>query len=118
MMRQLGGSFGIAMMNTFLANRNANHRSDIVSHITTDNPLAVQRLAGYTNYFVHTGTPAVDAHYKALKLMDNIVVRQAGILSFSDAYLLLGFVFAIALPTLLFARKRKGAKPVVVLNDH
>jgi len=118
MMRQLGGSFGIAMVNTFLANRNAQHRSDIVSHITSDNPLAVQRLAGYTNYFMHTGATIFDAHSKALKLLDNIVVRQTSILSFNDAYLLVGMVFALALPLLLVARKRKGKKLDVILSDH
>jgi DHA2 family multidrug resistance protein len=118
MMRQLGGSFGIAMVNTFLANRNASHRSDIVSHITSDNPLAVQRLVGYTNYFLHAGATSFDAHNKALQLLDNIVVRQAGMLSFADAYLLVGVVFALALPMLLFARRKKGVKVNVVLSDH
>jgi DHA2 family multidrug resistance protein len=118
MMRQLGGSFGIAMVNTFLADRNASHRADIVAHITTDNPFAVQRLAGYANYFARTGATPFEAHAKAIKLLDNIVVRQAGMLSFGDAYLLLGFVFAVALPVLLLARKRKGRSANVVLSDH
>jgi len=118
MMRQLGGSFGIAMVNTFLANRNANHRSDIVSHITTDNPLAVQRLTGYTNYFLRTGATTFDAHNKALKLLDNIVIKQTSMLSFADAYLLVGAVFAFALPMLLLARKKKGAQVKVILSDH
>src|SRR5882724_4038248 len=68
MMRQLGGSFGLAMVNTFLTNRNANHRSDLVSHITTDNPLAVSRLEGYTHYFAAKGATAIEAKREALGL--------------------------------------------------
>src|SRR6202000_475799 len=55
MMRQLGGSVGLAVVNTYLANRNALHRSDLVSNITSDNPAAVQRLLSYTKYFLTKG---------------------------------------------------------------
>ena len=46
MMRQLGGSFGIAMVNTFLTRRGAVHRTDLLTHITAGNPQVVERLAG------------------------------------------------------------------------
>ncbi|HSC38946.1 MAG TPA: DHA2 family efflux MFS transporter permease subunit [Chitinophagaceae bacterium] len=118
MMRQLGGSFGLAMVNTFLTNRNANHRSDLVSHISADNPLAVSRLAGYTNYFASRGATAVEAKREALGLLDKAVTRQSSLLSFNDAYLLIGAVFVVGLPLLLFAAKKKNRAPVVVLADH
>ena len=118
MMRQLGGSVGLAVVNTFLANRNALHRSDIVSNITSYNPLAMQRLAGYTNYFISKGANTFDAKAKALKLLDLNVVKQSGLLSFGDAYLLVGIIFLLALPLLLYARQKKGAKIQVILSDH
>ncbi len=119
MMRQLGGSFGLAMVNTYLANRNAVHRSDLVSNITADNPLAVKRLADYTQFFISKGAGAAEAHSKALRLMDNGIVRQTSLLSFNDAYLLVGLVFLCSLPLLFLASKRKkGAKVQVALADH
>jgi DHA2 family multidrug resistance protein len=119
MMRQLGGSFGLALVNTYLTNRNANHRSDLVSHITTDNPLAVSRLAGYTDYFISKGATAVEAKREALGLLDKAVGRQSNLLSFNDAYLLIGAVFLAALPLLLLAAKKKKQQAVaVVLSDH
>jgi len=119
MMRQLGGSSGIAMVNTYVANRNATHRNDLVSHITTDNPLTIQRVAQYTGSFMHRGAAVNDAHNKALLLLDNIVAKQSSLLSFMDAYLLVGAVFVCALPLLLIARKRKkGAVVKVVAMDH
>ncbi|MEI9935218.1 MAG: DHA2 family efflux MFS transporter permease subunit [Ferruginibacter sp.] len=118
MMRQLGGSFGIAMVNTYLHDRNAQHRSDLVAHITSDNPLEVSRLNSYTNYFVSKGFTNYDAHTKALGVLDNVVNKQSGLLSFSDAYLLVGFVFLLSLPLLLLSKQKKGAKQVVVLSDH
>lgn len=118
MMRQLGGSFGLAMVNTWLTNRNANHRSDLVSHITPDNPLAVSRLAGYTNYFISRGATAAEAKKEALGLLDKVVTRQSTLLSFSDAYLLIGAVFLVALPLLLLAANKKKQAVAVVLADH
>jgi len=119
MMRQLGGSFGLAMVNTYLANRNAVHRSDLVSNITADNPFAVKRLADYTQLFISKGSGAADAHAKALRLMEANVVRQTSVLSFDDAYLLIGIVFICALPLLLLATpKKKGEKVQVILADH
>jgi len=119
MMRQLGGSFGLAMVNTYLANRNAVHSSDLVSNITPDNPLAVKRLADYTQFFISKGAGVADAHARALRLIDTGITRQTSMLSFNDAYLLVGLVFLCSLPLLLLAsKKKKGTKVQVVLADH
>lgn len=118
MMRQLGGSFGIALVNTYLANRNATHRTDLLTNITAENPLLTERLNSYTNYFTSKGSTVFDAHRQALQMVDNVVVRQSNLLSFGDAYLLVGLVFLLALPLLLLTRKRKGSGPQVVLSDH
>lgn len=117
MMRQLGGSFGISLVNTYLANRNAVHRTDMLGNITLYNPLAVQRVTGYTNYFMSKGATFLDAKRQALKLVDLTITRQAAHMSYADAYLLVGTVFLLGIPILLFAGKRKGAPPVIV-SDH
>lgn len=118
MMRQLGGSVGLAMVNTYLHNRNAVHRSDLVSNVTEYNPLAMQRISAYTNLFMSKGATAFEAHNKALGLLDAGVMRQSNLLSFNDAYLLVGFVFLFALPLLLLAGRKKGTKTQVILSDH
>ncbi len=118
MMRQFGGSFGLALVNTFLHIRNAQHRSDIVSHITADNPLAVDRLAKYTNFFMAKGATKSHAHEQGLQALENLVTKQASQLSFSDAYLIVGIVFLVALPMLFFAAQKKGEKLQVILSDH
>src|ERR1700761_1898466 len=43
MMRQLGGSFGIALITTFMARQNIVHRSALISHMNTDNPQVQQQ---------------------------------------------------------------------------
>jgi len=118
MMRQLGGSFGIAIVNTYLTRRSAVHRTDLVSNVTAGNLQVTERLAGYTHYFVGKGFGVADAQHHALGLLEAGVARQTSVLSFSDAYLLLGAIFLVSLPLLLLSSKGRGKKPVVALADH
>jgi MFS transporter, DHA2 family, multidrug resistance protein len=118
MMRQLGGSFGLALVNTYLHIRGAQHRSDIVSHITTDSRLTQERLTSYTNYFISKGSTVSHAHQQAIQALDNIVIRQSTQLSYSDAYLIVGLIFLCSLPMLMFAIAKKGQKLQVILTDH
>lgn len=118
MMRQLGGSFGIAIVNTFLTYRNATHRTVLVSHITTDNPLAVARLNSYTQYFLAKGYNAYNAKQMALGVLDKVVTQQSNMMSFSDAFLLLTVIFITALPILFYSGKMKARVSKVSISDH
>lgn len=119
MMRQLGGSFGIAIINTFVARRLILHRTDIVSHITSDNPAAVARLNGYSAAFQQKGFPMAESREKAIQLMENVVNKQSYFMSFLDGYFLIGMFFVIVLPLLVFVARRDRSKPVVIpASDH
>ena len=72
MMRQLGGSFGIATVNTYLAHRNAVHRTDLVSNITAGDPRVIERLSGYTHYFMNKGAGIPDAQRQALAIITSM----------------------------------------------
>ena len=119
MMRQLGGSVGLALVNTYLAHSVAFHRSDLVSRITSDNDASVHRLQSYTNYFMGKGASLNIAHQQSIGLLDRIINQQARALSFNDTYLVVGAVFLFTLPLLLLTPKRKKSAPIkVILSDH
>ncbi|MDW9379687.1 DHA2 family efflux MFS transporter permease subunit [Chryseobacterium sp. JV558] len=119
MMRQLGGSFGISIINTFIIRRMAEHRTDLVSNITPTNNLVTERLNNYTQLFQSKGFGLQDAQHRAISLMDMIVQKQAFILSYIDAYLLIGAAFVLCLPLLLFFSIKKGNKKVIIASaDH
>jgi len=119
MMRQLGGSFGISIINTYYARRIAVHRTDLISNITPSNLFVTDRINGYTKYFQTKGITLLDAKVKAMELIDVTVVKQSSMLSYLDAFLLIGCLFALTLPLLLFVMKRSG-KPAtnVIISDH
>ncbi|NCD70108.1 DHA2 family efflux MFS transporter permease subunit [Mucilaginibacter agri] len=119
MMRQLGGSFGISIINTYSARRVASHRVDLIGNVTTDNPTNIDRINSYTHYFQQKGLGLLDAKIRALKVIDLSIVKQSTLMSYIDSYFLIGLLFALALPLLLFVMKRAKKLPAgVVVSDH
>jgi len=119
MMRQLGGSFGISIINTYVARRIASHRMDLITHITADNPLSISRISSYTGAFQQKGFSFLDAKQKAMQVVENVVVKQSSFSSYLDGFFLIGLFFAIVLPLLLFVAKRDKKRPLVIpSSDH
>ncbi len=119
MMRQLGGSFGISIVNTYSYWQGAAHRQDLLTYVTADNPLLAERLRGYTAYFESKGAGMYEAQARALKLVDLAVVKQSALMSYLDSYLLIGALFVLAMPLLAFVVKRTKKQPAhVIISDH
>ena len=108
MMRQLGGSFGIAAITTFIANRSQLYRSNLVAHLDVNDLDVQQRIAGLKASFMAKGMSADKALQSAYKILDYGVTKQATVLSYMDVFLYLGIAFLICIPFVLFVRERKG----------
>jgi DHA2 family multidrug resistance protein len=110
-------SFGISIIATYYTRRTAVHRTDLVSHITPDNPAVMERLTSATQYFQTKGATFLDAQSKALGLINAEVVKQTSMLSYLDAFILIGALFVITMPLLLFVRTRKMPSTQII-SDH
>src|SRR6266550_2624685 len=108
LMRQLGGSVGIALSATLLQRFTAIHRADLIANVTQFSDAARARLAGIMATLVAKGTPPPLAEAKALRILDLQVTRQALMLSFDQLFLLFGACFVLSLPLLLLMHKNKG----------
>ncbi|MBQ0153050.1 MAG: DHA2 family efflux MFS transporter permease subunit [Chryseobacterium sp.] len=112
MMRQLGGSFGIAGITTFIANEGQKYRNNLISHLDSNSLDVQQRLASLKAGFMAKGmTPdvALSAAYKAL---DGAVTKQATVLSYMDVFLYLGVIFLICIPFILFVKQSKSTEKI------
>jgi DHA2 family multidrug resistance protein len=107
MMRQMGGSFGIAFINTFLDHRTAAHRLDLVSRLSPGDPATDARLAQITGLLVSKGQTAWEASRHALAILEVTVERQASLLSYLDAYRLVAFLSLLCVPLILFVGRSK-----------
>lgn len=109
MMRQLGGSFGVAIISTYISRQNMQHRSDLVSHLRIDDPAVQQRVAALQQGMMSKGMPSNTALSSAYQLLDNSVSLQAVIMSYMDVFISIGLMFLVCVPlVLLFIRRAKN----------
>ncbi|MEC4818695.1 MAG: DHA2 family efflux MFS transporter permease subunit, partial [Scytonema sp. PMC 1069.18] len=103
--RQLGGSIGIAILTTLLAQREAFHRAVLLTHITPYDLATNERLDLLMGGLQSRGMDAVTAHQQALAIISQTVSTQAAILSFADIFRVVGVAFLCSIPLLLFLGK-------------
>ena len=105
MLRNLGGSIGIAVVTTLLAQRSQFHQATLVSHITPWDPETQARLAQWATHFVSAGTDAFTAERRAMAMLYRETVAQAQLLAYADDFWLLAVMFAVV-PLLLPLMRR------------
>ncbi|WP_242919503.1 DHA2 family efflux MFS transporter permease subunit [Pontibacter liquoris] len=106
MMRQLGGSFGIAALTTLIHIRQGIHRNNLLVNINEYNPAFVQRFQGLIHTFVAKGYSALEAQKAAYRAIEGMVLKQTYLLTYLDAYWISGIVMLCAIP-LVFTQKFK-----------
>jgi MFS transporter, DHA2 family, multidrug resistance protein len=116
MMRQLGGSFGVAVITTFLARQNEVHRAALVTHLDRTDPDVINRVHLMQQSFIAKGLAPDNALKAAYKALEGMVMKQASVLSYMDVFLYLGIMFLICIPFVLFVKNRK-AKGKIDLSE-
>ena len=115
--RQLGGSFGIALLATFVQQHVQLHRVDLLSHYTASNGVFTERLQGLAGGMAAHGLVGPDAQTAALHLLDLGLMRQAMTMSYNDAFLLMLIVNVVTLPAVLLLRRAKAAVHVEAVME-
>ena len=109
LMRNLGGSSGIAAATTFLFRRQQLHTMELGAHVTQFNPAARMMSKGMESAMIAHGSDPFLAARQAYVSTWGVVQRQASMLSFVDTFLAMAIVFLLVLP-LLFVMKRPQAR--------
>jgi DHA2 family multidrug resistance protein len=104
LMRQLGGSLGIAIMATSLSRLTKLEKATLTDHVGTYDPMTVERITMMTRGMMARGADAVVAKQQALQVLDRQISAQASVLAFSRLYLISGLLLVSALPLLLIWR--------------
>lgn len=108
MMRQLGGSFGIAIITTFITRFNQSHRVNLIANLDTTKYEVQQRIALLQKGFMSKGFSANEALKKAYQAIDYSVMKQSTVLSYMDIFLYLGVLFLLCIPITLFIKRGKN----------
>ena len=107
MMRNLGGSIGIAVLGTLLTRREQFHSNRLGDAVSLYDPETQERINQLTQFFVSKGADLVTAQNQALASITNIIRREAYVLAFNDCFYLVGCALLLSgLAVILFKKVR------------
>ena len=102
--RNLGGSIGVAMVQTVWQQRQQFHQSRLVEHIVPSDVGYQQTIDAMTRFFQARGSNASDAASQAIAWVGQALQQQIDLLAYMDAFWSLAMVGAVMIP-LAFAIK-------------
>jgi DHA2 family multidrug resistance protein len=111
LLRQIGGSIGLAAFASYIPRFTQQARTALVSHLDATSPAAVARLDRLQGFLHGRGYDAAGAERAAERMLSGLVMRQATMLTFEKLFFLAGVVFLFVLPLLIFLKspERKDA---------
>jgi DHA2 family multidrug resistance protein len=110
MLRNVGGSVGIAVVTTLLAQRSQFHQTTLVSHVTRWDPETQERLGRWASHFAALGSDTFTAERQAIAMLYRETIAQAQLLAYADDFWLLALMFA-AVPLFLPLMRRIRLQP-------
>lgn len=111
LLRNLGGSFGVAFVTTMLARRAQFHHVRLVEHLTPFDrsyQIAANQASQVLEY---KGFESASADYGSLGMIYGRLMKEASMMSFNDAFYLLSIMMLMILPLVLLMRRSKGEMP-------
>jgi DHA2 family multidrug resistance protein len=108
MMRQLGGSFGIALITTFITRFSQEHRVNLISHLDVTKVELQNRIQQLQAGFMSKGFSANEALGKAYQVIDFSVMKQSTVMSYMDIFMYLGIMFLCCIPIIFFIKRGKN----------
>ncbi len=111
LMRNIGGSIGIATSTTLLARNAQVHTHVLGGHVDPYGLAAREQLQGIAGAFVQQGSDPVTASRQAAAAVFGRVQQQAAMMSYNDVYLLMAAMFASMLLLIPLMRKPRHYGP-------
>jgi DHA2 family multidrug resistance protein len=115
--RQLGGSFGIAVMATLLTRYAAQMRAVIGDHVASTDPGSLARVEMMKHAMMARGADAWTAQQRALSLLSRQLDAQASVISYSKIYMLSALLILALIPLLALVRTGKSSSGAHVIAE-
>jgi MFS transporter, DHA2 family, multidrug resistance protein len=111
MMRNIGGSIGIAGLSTLLSVRERFHSERIGESVTVYSGAVQQRMQQSVDYFLSQGSDSYSAHMRAVGAIGGAVRRESFLFAYGDCFLVLGCVLLASAAALFFMKKPRISGP-------
>jgi MFS transporter, DHA2 family, multidrug resistance protein len=112
MMRNLGGSIGIASLATLLTQREQFHSNRLGDAVSLYDPATTDRINQMTQYFASRGADLSTAKDQAIAAIDNLVRREAFVMAFNDCFYFIGWALLVGGLMILFCKRPKSTAGV------
>ncbi|HEX3400421.1 MAG TPA: MDR family MFS transporter [Acetobacteraceae bacterium] len=110
MMRNLGGSIGIAMLQTLLTKREQFHSAVITPSVSLFDGATRQRLAAIQQHFMATGTAdSATAWHDAVVAIGRSIRAQSYFLAYSDTFFVMGCALLLAVVAAVLMQRSTGS---------
>jgi MFS transporter, DHA2 family, multidrug resistance protein len=109
MMRNMGGSIGIAALSTLLIQREQFHSERIGESISMYNLRTQQRLEQMTQFFMNKGADLNQAHAQSLAAISNIVRREAYVMAYNDCFYIMACALLLSGIAILFMKRSNAS---------
>jgi len=106
LLRNLGGSIGVAFATTILSQRSQFHQTALVEHLTPFNPAFQIRMQQLLQHSGQGGGGATQSK-GLLAFVYSQVLRQASMLGFNDTFWILALLSILLIPLPFFMRARR-----------
>jgi DHA2 family multidrug resistance protein len=115
LLRNIGGSSGIAIATTMLSRRAQFHQANLIGNLAPGNPAYQGFLDRATQLGVLRGglSPA-DAGHMAQASTYGMVIKQSTMMAFSDTFWFMGVICFALLPLLFLLNKTRATGPVAI----
>jgi MFS transporter, DHA2 family, multidrug resistance protein len=109
LMRNIGGSIGIAVTGTILQRQRQSVGSMLGENVSAYDPATQSMLAQIKAGLIAAGSDAVTATQRAYVILHGMLVQQESMVSFVMLFRLLGVIFLVLLPLVLIMKRPRGA---------
>ncbi len=111
LLRNLGGSFGVAFVTTVLSRRAQFHQNRLVENLTPFDRTYQIFSEQSAQFLQYRGMESSLSDQGALGTMYKELLRQASMLSFNDAFRIVSIIMICVLPLVLFMKRAKATAP-------
>ena len=105
LLRNLGGSFGVAIVTTILTRRAQFHQVHLVEHLTPLDRNFQLALPQISQILQDRGFIPSSLNQGSLNLIYSQVLREASMLSFNDVFYILSIILILTIPFVLLMKK-------------
>ena len=96
--RNIGGSMGVALAQTILAQRQQFHQSRLIEHVAPSDLGYQQTLDAMTRFFQAQGSNATDAASQAIAWVGRTLQQQVDFLAYIDVFWTLAIIAVLMIP--------------------